>query len=82
MRGCGWRRAAYTGSMGACDADCTDVDLVVLDRDRATLGTDMEPDDEPVVTFRAPYSGEYFVGVSIARCSTEVCAYGVGVMTK
>lgn len=70
------------GVMGACDADCTDVDLVVLDRDRATLGSDMKPDDEPVVTFRAPYSGEYFVGVSIARCSTEVCAYGVGVMTR
>lgn len=70
------------GVMGACDTDCSDVDLVVLDRDRTALGADAEPDDAPVVVFRAPYTGEFFVGVNVARCATEVCGWAVGVMTK
>lgn len=70
------------GVMGACDNDCTDVDLLVVDRDQGRLGADMESDDSPVVVFRAPYSGEFLVGVSVARCNAEVCGYAVGVVAK
>ncbi|MDX2275242.1 MAG: PPC domain-containing protein [Hyphomonadaceae bacterium] len=62
---------------GACDQDCSDVDLEVLGPNGASLGQDVATDDRPVVAFTAPRAGEYTVRVWLAQCSVEPCYVGL-----
>lgn len=62
---------------GACDQDCSDVDLEVLGPTGASLGQDVELDDRPVVAFTAPQAGEYTVRVWLAQCTVEPCFVGL-----
>jgi hypothetical protein len=67
---------------GACDNDCTDVDLRIRDGNGNTIMQDIAVDDRPVLLFTARNSGKYSVEVIMARCSANPCRYGVQLMAR
>lgn len=62
--------------VGACDQDCTDVDLKVFGPDGTELDSDLETDDRPVLEFVAPATGQFRVEVLMPTCSTSPCFWG------
>jgi hypothetical protein len=68
---------------GACDQDCNDLDLrLYLSEDFEEVAADIETDDVPLLSFTAPSSGAYLLGVDMADCEEEICYYGVRVFQK
>ncbi len=67
--------------VGACDGDCSDLDIEVLDG-TTSIAKDVLADDIPVVTFRAAKSTRYTVKVIMAACSSEPCFFGIGIFQK
>jgi len=62
---------------GACDEDCTDVDLIIYDDRGRELDRDTLVDDQPVLNFRAPYSGDYTIEAVMYECHVNPCYFGV-----
>lgn len=56
---------------GSCDDDCTDLDMYLYDSDGNVVSQDIEPDAYPIVT--APYSGEFYIEVTMPVCNAEAC---------
>jgi hypothetical protein len=75
----------YSGFMyvfvGACDVDCSDVDLILRDASGAVVASDTATDDVPVITFE-PRAGTYTITVRMAACSAEPCRYGVAAFAR
>lgn len=67
---------------GACDNDCTDLDLLIYDADGDLVRRDVAADDRPVVVFSASKSGKYKIKVVMAVCSDEPCRYGLQLNAK
>jgi hypothetical protein len=68
---------------GACDEDCTDMDLRIFAADATTpVAEDTAEDDAPMLTFTAPKSGRYMLAVDMAECAESMCYYGVRVFKK
>jgi len=67
---------------GACDNDCTDVDLKIFDQNGNLLMQDVAVDDTPVLMFTANGSGSYRVQVVMATCNRNPCFYGVQLMAR
>jgi hypothetical protein len=68
--------------MGACDTDCSDLDLTLYDAAGNQVSQDVEMDDFPIVSVTPTRTGTYRVKVTMATCSAEPCRYGVGVFGK
>ena len=68
--------------IGACDADCTDLDIQILDAAGNVIVQDVLVDDRPVVTFTANANGQFTVVATMVLCSAEPCFFGFGLMTK
>jgi hypothetical protein len=68
--------------MGACDADCSDMDLTLYDGNGNVVDSDMLDDDVPVVSVTVARSGAFHVRVSMAACSSEPCRYGIGIFGR
>jgi hypothetical protein len=68
--------------MGACDNDCTDVDLKIFDQSGTLLMQDIAVDDTPVLLFTANGSGRYRVQVIMATCNRNPCFYGIQLMAR
>ena len=68
--------------MGACDTDCSDLDLVLYDAAGNQIDEDVEMDDAPIVTVAPRRTATYRVKVVMANCSAEPCRYGIGVFGK
>lgn len=66
---------------GACDYDCSDMDLA-LQHDATTVAEDVELDDVPVIEFRATASGPHLVRVSVPGCDASGCYFGVRVFNN
>lgn len=64
-------------AVGVCDEGCSDLDFAVFDASGENLGSDVEPDDTPIVQFQAARSGQYKATVLMAVCSSARCNYGV-----
>ncbi len=64
--------------IGACDRNCSDVDLIVRDSSGREMGRDLELDDVPIVRLSGAAAGRYTVEVSMVTCTGE-CEWGVGV---
>jgi hypothetical protein len=62
---------------GACDRDCSDVDLKIYDTNNNLVMQDVAVDDTPVLTFTANGSGKYRVVVVMAACRQNPCYYGI-----
>jgi hypothetical protein len=57
---------------GACDEDCTDLDIYLYDAVSGDLiAEDVLVDSFPVVT--APYDGDFLIEVYMVTCSVEPC---------
>jgi hypothetical protein len=65
-----------------CDAGCHDVDLTVSDDHGRLLRSDTDGDDFPTVSFVPGQTGTYRVGVKLAQCVADACAYGVAVFRR
>ncbi len=66
--------------VGFCDADCTDMDLAVLDASGAEVEADYLPDPQPVVIFSPESSGPHEIRIEMVACSVEPCLFSVGVL--
>lgn len=66
---------------GACDSDCSDLDLDLLDG-TTSVDSDYLEDDFPVVTFTATKSGMFTIKVIMAACGSEPCYFGIGIFQK
>ena len=68
--------------VGVCDNDCTDVDLVLENRDRAEVASDVLADDIPVLRFAPNKSDSYWIRTSMVVCRVEPCGYGIAVFVR
>lgn len=68
--------AEYT-FVGACDRDCSDLDLQLFDENGNLIDEDLLSDDVPVVTVVPEWTGRFYVKVIMARCSVSPCGYTV-----
>jgi hypothetical protein len=68
--------------MGACDTDCSDLDLTLYDGRGNEIDSDLQLDDYPVVSVEPNRTSTYRVKVTMARCSAEPCRYGIGIFGK
>jgi hypothetical protein len=68
--------------MGACDNDCSDLDLVLYDAAGNQVDDDLEMDDFPIVAVSPRRTATYRVKVVMATCSREPCRYGLGTFGK
>jgi hypothetical protein len=62
---------------GACDQDCTDVDMELLDARGTSLVSDVATDDRPVLRYTPQRAGDYTVRLWVAQCSVEPCYVGL-----
>lgn len=62
--------------VGECDADCSDVDLLI-EGPGGVDGSDILPDDFPMLSVTAPESGIYNVTVAMFDCWVEPCFWTV-----
>jgi hypothetical protein len=67
--------------VGACDKDCADLDIEILDG-TDVVTRDVLDDDAPVVSFSPKASGTLRVKVTMAKCSDEPCFFGFGIFQK
>jgi hypothetical protein len=67
---------------GACDNDCTDLDLLIYDGSGDLVRRDVATDDRPVLIFTAAKAGKYRIQVVMATCSDEPCRYGLQLNSK
>ena len=68
---------------GACDEDCSDLDLRIFAADNTTpVAEDTAEDDAPMLNFKAPRSGRYMLAVDMAECKESMCYYGYRVYRK
>lgn len=65
---------------GVCDQDCSDLDLYLHESAGfEALASDVEVDDVPIITYTAPQTGGYLLGISMADCEASICYFGVRV---
>lgn len=67
---------------GACDGDCEDIDLVLLNEKGAELDSDLLVDDVPVLNYTVKTGGSYSIRVIMAQCKEDPCYFGLGVFFK
>lgn len=64
---------------GACDDDCSDIDLFGEDSDGDVVDLDDEDDDIPLLLVLPGESGRSLtVTLDMAACETDVCVYAIG----
>ena len=67
---------------GACDTDCSDLDIVVTDENGNTVAQDQTTDDIPVVQFTTRGSGRHTVEITMYACSANPCYFGFGIFER
>ena len=81
-----WTMTLYGGNdyliIGACDGDCGDLDISVLDENDNVVARDTETDDVPVIELDLKEGGRYQFRVTMYECSVEPCYFGFGVFYK
>ncbi|HEX4966510.1 MAG TPA: serine/threonine-protein kinase [Thermoanaerobaculia bacterium] len=65
-----------------CNAYCHDIDLTLFDTDGTLLLKDTATNDTPVLEITPTRSGKFTLRVSMARCDTSICHYGVGLFRE
>lgn len=74
-----FRRGVSYAVVAACDEDCSDLDMRLLDPAGREVGSDVEPDDTPVIEIVSDKTGEFRVRIEMAECANAPCAFGIGV---
>ena len=67
--------------VGACDRDCKDLDIEILDGSDV-ITKDILVDDAPVVSFQPKASGSLRIKVSMVDCSDNPCFFGFAIFQK
>jgi hypothetical protein len=67
---------------GACDNDCSDLDIFIKDANGNTIAQDTSTDDIPMVRFTTRAAGRYTVDVRMYQCSVNPCYFGFGIFHK
>jgi hypothetical protein len=67
---------------GACDNDCSDLDIFIKNAGGTEVARDETADDIPVVRFRTGAAGRYTVDVKMYACSSAPCYFGFGVFQR
>ena len=67
--------------VGACDRDCKDLDIEILDGSDV-ITKDVLVDDAPVVSFSPKTSGSLRVKVTMVDCSDNPCFFGFAIFQK
>ena len=67
------RRGQTYVILGACDQDCTDVDLFLEDGSGAQIGEDTATDDYPIITVTPGRDGPFTARIALVNCSVEPC---------
>jgi hypothetical protein len=69
--------------LGACDGDCTNVDIELIDmRTGGVVASDMLADDYPVVAFTPPADGQYIARLLLQNCTVAPCYTGTRVVSQ
>ncbi len=68
--------------IGACDEDCTDIDIVVKDEDGDVVAQDFADDDVPIVRFTPSASGRFTIETSMYDCTAYYCYFGFGIFEQ
>ncbi len=63
--------------IGACDDDCTDLDLILYDENDREVARDEKTDDVPIVDVSPRWDADFTLRVHLYACKTEKCVYGV-----
>lgn len=66
----------------ACDNDCSDIDLKIVDEDNEVLSEDDKKDDTPVLAFKPKSDGRLTIKVHMEACSEDPCYFGFGIFQK
>lgn len=66
---------------GACDSDCSDVDMELYGPDGALVDRDVGIDDTPYVQVTPQRGGRYYVRMWLASCTAEPCYVGARVVS-
>jgi len=70
-----------TQILGACDNDCKNIDMQLLDSRGNVVGEDVENDDFPIVS-TSNQSGDYTIVVKMVSCAAAPCHYAVKMWAK
>ena len=69
---------AMYGFIGACDGDCTNVDIELISMTTGgVVANDMLADDFPIVSYRPDANGQYMVRLLMQACTRSPCYAGV-----
>ena len=71
-----------TEILGACDNDCKNMDMQLLDSGGNVVSEDNESDDFPIVSSSSKYVGDYVIVVKMVNCGSAPCSYAVKMFAK
>jgi hypothetical protein len=67
---------------GACDHDCSNLDIELIDGSNAVVASDVAPDDFPIVRYTPSAAGPFTVRTHLRTCAVEPCQIGVRAVTE
>lgn len=67
---------------GVCDADCTDLDLRLLEGGATPISEDLAANDVPIVAIRPRVTGQYVIQVLMPGCANAPCYFAVNVYAR
>lgn len=68
--------------VGACDNECSDVDLVLQDASGRQVAADQMADDYPLVEVTPPTDGAYTLRIRLKACSIAPCYVGARLLRR
>lgn len=68
--------------ISVCDADCSDIDLVLYDENDKKISSDFKDDGLPIVEVAPKWTGEFTLKVKMFSCKTNPCYYGISIIGK
>jgi len=67
--------------IGACDNECSNVDIELIAPQGGVVASDLLADDYPVANFTPPENGRYLLRLIMQTCTIAPCYAGVRVMS-
>lgn len=68
--------------IGACDNECSDIDLILEDASGVQIDMDVLPDDYPLVEVTPPSDGAYTVRIQLKTCAVGPCYVGARLVRR
>lgn len=72
--------AAYR-IIGACDNECSNLDIELIDSHGGVVASDTLPDDVPVVNFTPAANGTFIVRIMMQSCTVAPCYAGARMLS-